>query len=367
MTTVRGRILTTQGWVTGVLSFDTRISSIERCMGVSDASSIIPGFIDLHVHGGQGADVMEGFGSIAKLTRWHAGHGTTSLLATTMSASIPQLQAVLCHIREAMQMSKTEGARVLGAHLEGPFINNEKRGAHPLIEMHDPAGQDILTLADSGCIRVITVAPETIQNRGVLSRLASLGIRVQLGHSLSSYEETVAAMQEGATGFTHLFNAMSGLHHRNPGMVGAAFARAEYAEVIPDLFHVHPGALLAAFRAIPKLYCVTDASAATGMPDGAYPLGCQQVFKCPNGVYLEDGTIAGSILTMDQALKNLLEIGLDLEDAVRRLSLYPAEYLGLDDRGRLEVGAFADLIVLDANGHLEQIFVEGVAIEPSHD
>jgi N-acetylglucosamine-6-phosphate deacetylase len=363
MTTLQGRILTTQGWIQGVLDFEQRITGIEPHRAVSEHVTIIPGFIDLHVHGGQGADVMEGLGAIAKLTRWHAQHGTTSLLATTMSASLPELKQVLRVIDEASHRQKVEGARVLGAHLEGPFINRDKRGAHPLVPPPDDQGQDILDLCQTGNVRVITLAPETIRNRSVLRKLAGLGIRVQLGHSKSSYEETIEALQEGASGFTHLFNAMSGLHHREPGMVGAAFARGEYAEIIPDLFHVHRGAMMAAFRAIPRLYCVTDASAASGMPDGAYPLGCQRVFKCPNGVYLEDGTIAGSILTMDQALKNLLEIGLTLEDASHRLSLYPAEYLGLEDRGRIQPGALADLIVLNANGDLEQVYVEGTVIE----
>jgi N-acetylglucosamine-6-phosphate deacetylase len=367
MTTLQGHILTTQGWVDGVITFDRRITSVERSMGAATGKTIIPGFIDLHVHGGQGADVMEGATALRQLARWHASHGTTSLLATTMSAPLGELREVLRVVQAASEAPIADGARVLGAHLEGPFINQDKRGAHPPVATPDPDGHEILDLCAMEAVRVITLAPETIQNERVLNRLKDRGIRVQLGHSKSSYEETMFAMQHGASGFTHLFNAMSGLHHRDPGMVGAAFARAEYAEIIPDLFHVHPGAMLAAFRAIPKLYCVTDASAASGMPDGAYPLGCQQVFKCPNGVFLEDGTIAGSILTMDQALQNLLEIGLTLEDAVCRLSLYPADYLGLTDRGRLDVGAFADLIVLDESGRLEQVYVEGIAIEASHD
>ncbi len=367
MTTLQGRILTTQGWVNGALSFDRHIMAIEEQSGISKSKMIVPGFIDLHVHGGQGADVMEGAAGIRKLSRWHAAHGTTSLLATTMSASVPELLKVLKAVREAHESPEIIGARILGAHLEGPFINRDKRGAHPLVAAPAADGHDIFELCETGIIRVITLAPETIQNRSILKQLASLGIRVQLGHSKSSYEDTIHALQEGASGFTHLFNAMSGLHHRDPGMVGAAFARAEYAEIIPDLFHVHRGAMLAAFRAIPKLYCVTDASAASGMPDGTYPLGCQKVYKCPNGVYLEDGTIAGSILTMDQALRNLLEIGLSIEDAISRLSLYPADYLGLKDRGRLQIGALADVLVLDAEGRLEQVYVEGVAIEAAHD
>lgn len=366
MNRLEGRILTSEGWVTGRITFERRIVGIERAP-VPDAKTILPGFMDLHVHGGHGADVMEGPQALSQLTRWHAGHGTTSLLATTMSASLAELKHVLGSIQETSVMPESEGARVLGAHLEGPFINPEKRGAHPQVALaHDPA-QDILDLCENPSVRVLTLAPETLQNKGILNLLAQRGIRIQLGHSTATYEEAIAALKEGASGFTHLFNAMSGLQHRAPGMVGAAFAQAEYAELIPDLFHVHPGAMLAAFRAIPRLYCVTDASAASGMPDGIYALGCQKVTRCPNGVYLEDGTIAGSVLTMDQAFRNLLAIGMSVEDASCRLSRFPADYLGLNDRGRIEAGAFADLVVMNPDGRLEHIFAEGNAIEPSDD
>ncbi|XLM21137.1 amidohydrolase family protein, partial [Chromobacterium piscinae] len=185
---------------------------------------------------------------------------------------------------------------------------------------------------------------------------------MQMGHTLGSYEQAVEALQQGASGFTHLFNAMTGLHHREPGIVGAALAHAEYAELIPDLLHVHPGAIRTALRAIPRLYCVTDSTAAAGMPDGQYKLGSHAVTKCMGGVRLADGTLAGSTLTMDQALRNLVKIGLPLADASHRLSLYPADYLGLVERGRLEAGAWADIVVMDPELNLQQVYVEGEEI-----
>jgi N-acetylglucosamine-6-phosphate deacetylase len=186
---------------------------------------------------------------------------------------------------------------------------------------------------------------------------------VQIGHTLGTYEEGVAALENGATGFTHLYNAMSRLDHRAPGMVGAALAHAEYSEIIPDLLHVHPGAIRTALRAIPKLYCVTDSTAASGMEDGQYMLGRQQVFKCLGGVRLADGTLAGSTLTMDQALRNLVSIGLDLADASRRVSTNAADYLRLPDRGRVQIDSYADLVVLDRQLNLVAVYIEGEKID----
>ncbi|MFN7220131.1 MAG: amidohydrolase family protein, partial [Burkholderiales bacterium] len=155
-------------------------------------------------------------------------------------------------------------------------------------------------------------------------------------------------------------NAMSGMHHRKPGMVGAALAHAEYAEIIPDLLHVHEGAIRVALRAVPKLFCVTDSTAASGMPDGEYRLGRHTVTKCMGGVRLADGTLAGSTLTMDAALRNLVErLGLALSEASARVSTYAADYLGLEDRGRLGVGAYADVVVLDRALQIADVYVEG--------
>jgi N-acetylglucosamine-6-phosphate deacetylase len=213
-------------------------------------------------------------------------------------------------------------------------------------------------------LRVVTLAPELPRALAMVAALAAAGIRVQIGHSAASYDEACAALAHGASGFTHLFNAMSGLHHRAPGSVGAALAHAQHAELIPDLLHVHPGAMRAALRAIPGLYCVTDATAAAAMPDGDYRLGRHVVSKCGGGVRLADGTLAGSTLTMDQALRNLVEgLGLSLTDASRRVSTHAARYLGLGDRGELRIGACADFVVLDARLRVRQVIAEGQAID----
>ncbi len=183
---------------------------------------------------------------------------------------------------------------------------------------------------------------------------------MQIGHSAASYEDACAALSHGAAGFTHLFNAMSALHHRAPGVAGAALAHAMHAELIPDLLHVHPGAIHAALRAIPGLYCVTDSTAAAAMPDGEYTLGRHRVSKCLGAVRLADGTLAGSTLTMDQALRNLVgPLGLSLVQAAQRVSTHAARYLGLTDRGVIAPGAYADLVQCDAQLALQGVMVEG--------
>ncbi|XKE44298.1 N-acetylglucosamine-6-phosphate deacetylase [Halomonas organivorans] len=361
-----GNILTPDGWRLGELSWQA--GRIQRITGepvdpdTNDHPRILPGFIDLHVHGGGGADVMEGGPALARVARTHARFGTTGLLATTMTAPDAQIRRVLGEIGAYLEAPDPAGSRVLGVHLEGPYINPGKLGAQP---SHARPGvlEEIEGLGRLAPIRLLTLAPELAGHLALIRALSERGIRVQLGHTLGSYEEGVAALDHGACGFTHLFNAMTGLHHRKPGMVGAALAHADYAELIPDLLHVHPGAIRAALRCIPRLYAVTDSTAAAGMPDGEYRLGEQTVTKCLGGVRLADGTLAGSTLTMDQALRNLVSLGLDLAEASDRLSRFPADFLGRDDLGRLAPGAAADLVVLDPQLTLQAVHVAGHCIE----
>ena len=251
---------------------------------------------------------------------------------------------------------------MLGVHLEGPYLNPQRLGAQPDFAVAGTLEQ-VLRLHAIAPLKLITLAPERPGHLELIVALRARGFLVQIGHSAGSYDDAVAALQAGASGFTHLFNAMSAMHHREPGMVGAALAHAERAEIIPDLLHVHPGAIRAALRAIPGLYCVTDATAAAGMPDGAYRLGRQTVHKCLGGVRLADGTLAGSTLTMDQALRNLVGLGLSLQEASRRTATLAAQHLGLDDRGRLQPGAWADVVVLDAQLRLKRVLVEGEGID----
>ena len=304
---------------------------------------------------------MEGGNAANLMAKVHARHGTTSLLATTMTAPMTEIDKVMEDIGRSCRQRCAGEARILGVHLEGPYINPGKLGAQPRFSVAATLSE-IDRLSELAPICLITLAPEVSGHLDIIRALSQRGVRMQLGHTLGTYEEGLAALQHGASGFTHLFNAMTALHHREPGMVGAALAHAEYAELSPDLLHVPPGAVHAAVRAIARLFCVTDSTSASGMPDGDYKLGSYTVSKCMGGVRLPDGTLAGSCLTMDKALRNLVSIGLSLEDASNRLSLFPADYLGQSERGRLAVGAWADIVELDSELNLLNVYVEGEQI-----
>ena len=366
---IRGCILTSRGFVEGTLSHaGGRIRLVQGTPVGDDRARdeartiVLPGFIDTHVHGGGGCDTMQGGDAIDCIARLHVRHGTTSLLATTMTAPLSEVEFAMRALGDACLTRRSGAARVLGVHLEGPYINPGKLGAQP--DFVRPASiVEVLALHALAPIVLITLAPEVPGNLDVIPALRAAGFRVQIGHTLGTYEDGVAALERGAAGFTHLFNAMSGMHHRSPGIVGAALAHAQHAEIIPDLLHVHPGALRAALRAIPGLFCVTDSTAATGMPDGEYQLGSHRVSKCMGGVRLADGTLAGSTLTMDQALRNLVTLGQTLREAAERVATHAADYLGLEHRGRLEEHCWADVVVLDRDLQLQRVIVEGEDID----
>lgn len=371
---LKGRIVTPAGVVEGVLRIgaDGRIAAVEGSHIAAErardggAPLLLPGFIDLHVHGAAGRDVMEGGDAALQVARRHAQHGTTALLATTMTAPVDDLRTALAPVGALCREAAPGAARVLGMHLEGPYINAGKLGAQPPYA-RPVSLEELQELNALAPIRLLTLAPEVPGNMEAIEVLTAAGFRVQIGHTLGTYEDGVQALGRGALGFTHLFNAMTPLQHRMPGMVGAALAHAQFAEIIPDLLHVHPGAIRAALRSIPCLYCVTDSTSATGMPDGEYKLGRQAVTKCLGGVRLADGTLAGSTLTMDRALRNLVDVvGVELQDAARRVSTFAAEFLGLADRGRLAPGAWADVVVMDRDLRVQDVFVQGGSVDVPH-
>jgi N-acetylglucosamine-6-phosphate deacetylase len=362
-----GRILTPLGWRRGHVHFDQQLRTLEvedHAGDGGDLPIILPGFIDLHVHGAAGVDLMQGGDVARRIAHTHARYGTTTLLGTTMTAEYAEIENALRGVAQVMATPDPDAAQIIGVHLEGPFISPQRLGAQPprTLEATLESVQHLHALAP---IKVLTIAPEIGQHTALIPALAAMGIRVQIGHSAGSYDDAVAALQAGAAGFTHLFNGMTGVDHYKPGIAAAALAHAEYAELIPDLQHVHRGAIRMAVRAIPRLYAVTDATAATGMPDGEYALGEQRVHKCMGCVRLSTGSLAGSALTMDQALRNLVDVGLELADASQRVSTIQADYLGLEDRGHIAPGLRADMVVLDPQLKLQQVWIAGNPIDPS--
>jgi N-acetylglucosamine-6-phosphate deacetylase len=362
--TPEAAILAPDGWQEGrVVCRDGRVAGIEgRRLAEGEAPGalyLLPGFVDLHVHGGGGADAMEGEAAVRRLARFHAGHGTVALAPTTMTAPSAEIESAIKGIEAVRRAPEKAAARVLGAHLEGPFISPHRLGAQPPFAIDpDPA------LARHWCglcrTAVATVAPELEGAGDLIRALAETGCRVQIGHTNASAAEAARGLEAGASGFTHLFNAMSGLDHRAPGAAAAALARAGAAEIICDLAHVDAAMIKVARRAIPGAYAVTDATAAAGMPDGEYRLGHHTVVKRGGRVLLADGvTLAGSALTMDQALRNLVTIGLSLAEAAAMVASRPAAYLGRADLGAIRPGATASFVLLDGKLEVERVWVAG--------
>lgn len=361
MKLIHANIVSNQTVFEAEVRFDNKIRSIKK---LSDNINpkldyLLPGFIDLHVHGGGGVDVMDQQ-DLDKILSTHIKFGTTSLLLTTVTATHSNLKNTFEKIAWKINHMQPSEAKILGIHLEGPYINPEKLGAQPAFT-RNASLDEILELHKISPIKIMTIAPE-LMDSSLYQKLIEQNIIIQIGHSNGTYDEAVFALKAGAKSFTHLFNAMSGFHHRSPGVSGAALAHAEFSELIPDLLHVHPGAIKAALRSIPKLYFVTDSTSATGMPDGEFKLGTHTVTKCNNGVTLSDGTLAGSALSMLQALHNLTndKIGLTLAEASYRLSNIPAELLGIHhSRGAIKEDLFSDLIVLDQSLNLKKVYLEG--------
>lgn len=366
-----GFVLTPAGWVRGAILWrDGVICGIEGepvlAPDGSDLPYLLPGFIDLHNHGGDGEDFTGDAAAIRKFIRYHARHGTVALAPTTSTAPVEVIERALRTI-EAVRTAPGEGEPlVLGAHLEGPFINPGKLGAQLDLTLEGDVGL-ALKWADLCPLVVATVAPEIPGGIALVEALARRGCRVQIGHSLATFEEAAHGFAHGLTGFTHLFNGMSGFDHRKPGTAAYALSRGRYAELICDLIHVHPGIVLAAYRAIPNLFAITDATALAGAADGTYDFGDgHPVVKTGLTVMLADGSsLAGSAITMLDAFRNLVSIGLSLEQASDMCAARQADYLALGDLGRLAAGSQASFVVLDRDLGLIGTWCRGAAIPPA--
>lgn len=328
---------------------------------------LIPGLIDLHIHGTHGHDVMDGeVDSLHKISNALAADGVTGYLATTMTANKDQLTAVLKTIPRAML--RQEGSAILGVHLEGPFIAESKKGAQRADAIHLPDLKYFHQLQHSAenTIKVVTLAPELPGSLAFIKALHELGIIVSIGHTNASFAETNAAIAAGCSQATHLFNAMSGLHQREPGAIGAILLAEEVAaELIVDGVHLHPAIveLVLRIKGKKKLLLVTDAMRAKCLAEGEYELGGQNVIVADNKATLTNGTLAGSTLRLPQAIQHMVKFtNCSLLDAIIMTTQNPAQILGLTRKGSIEMGKDADLVVMSPEFDVKLTMREGRVI-----
>ena len=395
MNRIRGTLVLPEGLVPGEIAFDDRIREILRegeagssrsPSGADDGTEfaegappypgtplILPGFIDVHVHGGGGGDAMDGPEGVRTMTAFHGRHGTTTIFPTTITNPFERVLEALRGIREVMGERETDGAPpradIAGAHLEGPFISPDRLGAQPPYAVR-ATPERVDAVLEPDVVRLVTLAPEIDGASVAASRFATAGTRVSVGHTRATYEGVAELLERvasagGTAGFTHLYNAMGGLEGRVPGIVGAALASGKaWAELILDLHHVHPASARAAWAAKgEKLLLVTDAIRAAGLPEGETELGGQPVTVSGGAARLADGTLAGSVLTLDAAVRNSVAIGMSLDRASWAASGAPAAYMGLRDRGTLTEGLRADLVLLDAELSVQAVYVAGREVE----
>jgi N-acetylglucosamine-6-phosphate deacetylase len=329
-------------------------------------TTLVPGFIDIHVHGGGGFSLAtRNPEEVRSYARWVIAKGVTSFLASVVADTPGEDEA---YLRAAAQAAGpvSDGAELLGIHLEGPFVNAARRGALPESWLHAPDVDLFRRLTDAagGHLRMLTLAPELAGARILLAEAAAAGCVVALGHSDASYEVAREAIAAGARHLTHAFNGMRPFHHREPGLLGAALeSHAVTAELIADGVHVHPAAarLLLAAKGVANVALVTDGVAPVGLSEGTFHIGGREARLSQGRVTLADGTIAGSAATMDVLVRNVVEWGLvPLTEAVRMASTVPARIVGLEGRkGRIAPGYDADLVVLDNGLEVAMTCVRG--------
>ena len=328
---------------------------------------IAPGLVDIHIHGYLGEDTSDAKPEgIRKMAYGVAENGVTVFLPTTMTVEKEQIVAALNAVRSLKEESKSwDGAEILGVHAEGPFINPSKKGAQAEENILVPDADFIIENED--IIKIVTLAPEMDEGHKCIKKLAeSSDVLVSMGHTDAKFEEAMSAAKDGVNHATHLFNAMSALAHRNPGVVGAALASDNVsAEIIADTFHINPGlySIVAKVKG-DKMVLITDCTRAGGMPDGEYDLGGQSIFLKGIECRLADGTIAGSVLKLNNAVRNVLQhTALPIHEVFNMASLNPAKAIKVDGRlGSLEEGKDADIIITDENINVIRTIKKGKTI-----
>jgi len=335
-------------------------------------SIAIPGFIDVHIHGAGGRDVMEGSEeALVAVTKKVAKFGTTSLLATTVTAGADDtcraVAGVSKYITTQHETSEPR-AEILGIHFEGPFLSKERRGAQPAQFLQLPSAEYLerLLRAASGNARILTIAPELFGAMPCIDAARSLGMVVSIGHTDATYEQARVAVAHGAHHATHVYNGMRPFTHRDPGVIGAVLTTPELtAELIADGVHVDEVAMKVLLQAkgAGGIVLISDGISATGMPDGSYMLGDQEVAVSGGICRTADGKLAGSTLTLDRSLRNVVRLGVPLADAVQMLTLNPATVLGIEfKKGVLRTGADADIVLLNDALEVTQVWARGIPV-----
>lgn len=336
----------------------------EEDLAVDCAGSytVVPGFVDVHIHGCAGADTCDATReALEAMAAFLLAHGVTSFCPTTMTTSRETIQAALLAAKDMMDHPMEDGARVVGVNMEGPFIAKERKGAQKEEDILPPDFPLFQRFYEEsgGIVRLVDVAPEQPGGLDFVEKASQL-CTVSIAHTTADYDQAKAAFDKGVTHATHLFNAMSGLHHRKPGVVGAVFDDSRVrGELICDGFHIHPAVLRAAFRLLgDRALIVSDSMRANGMPEGeAFDLGGQMVTVHQGKALLPDGTIAGSVTNLHQEIKNLVSFGVPFEQAVKAATLLPARAIGLDGEiGSIAPGKRADLVVLDENLDIAAVY-----------
>ena len=330
----------------------------------ADGNRLLPGFIDLHVHGAMGHEVMDASASgLGEMARFYASHGVTSFLATTWTAGREAIVKAL-ELVEEMRGPIQGGATLLGVHLEGPYLNPARCGAQDVRQIRRAEREEALDFLDRGVIRLLALAPEYDENLWLIEECVKRGITVSAAHTAAGYEQMQIAAAHGVTQVTHTFNAMQELGHREPGTVGAALTIPQIScELIADNIHVHPAVqkILLDVKTPSGVILITDAIRAAGLPEGEYMLDERSVNIQDGAVRLADGTLAGSILTMERALQNLCSAtGRSLEELWVTSSLNAARAIGISSRkGSLEAGKDADFVLLDNSFEVQLTVAQG--------
>ena len=352
-----------------IVTFDEKIISIENPRNIltdkiidAENNFVAPGFINIHIHGCNGFDTMdEEDDALDGMSKFLPSCGVTGFLPTTMTMSVDRIQHALKNIR--VKMKNLNGAKILGANLEGPFINPKFKGAQDEKFILRADFEIFSEFVD--VIKIATIAPE-LADFNFIDRCRAENIIVSIGHSAATYEEAVQAIERGTSHVTHLFNAQTGLHHRKPGIVGAALTSKVIVELITDNVHVHPAAqkIVAKVKPHDEIILITDSIRACGIGDGISELGGQKVFVNGNLATLEDGTIVGSVATMNNVVKNFSRnSGLSVAEVVELVTKNPARELGIYDKvGSIATGKAADFVIFDENFNVKRTIVNGEII-----